>query len=122
MKIFTSYYWENKIRKLRYRIQRGRRGWSELDVWNIDQYFIKTMRSMLKYYRTHHCGHPTYITPTEWNFILDRMITLLEEMDENTCSATFDGIDAHIKKDQYMIQCKNEFFQLFSQYFYDLWD
>ena len=122
MKIFTSVYWENKIRKLRYRIQRGRRGWSDRDVQNIYGYFTKTMCSMLRYFRAHRRGHPTYMTQTEWNFILDRMITLLEDMDRNTCSKDFTGINESIDRDQYMVQCKNEFFQLFSQYFYDLWD
>ena len=85
----------------------------------------------------------------EWRNILSRMIFLLNEMDEDKCSYKNpfeeefnhyikEKYSGHLKKSNgdleklfcgeeqnkwnYINSCKREFFDLFSKYFYDLWD
>ena len=87
----------------------------------------------------------------EWKKIISRMIFLLHEMDENKCTYTNPYEEEYFKyleekyldkkektyhmtelgklyfgeeenKRNYMNLCKEEFFNLFSKYFYNLWD
>lgn len=176
------------------RAQRAKRGYADADTWAIDNWFIRTMAPMLKQLRKVHCGYPTcFITDIndsakteeedneKWNQVLDRMIFLLNEMDEDKCTmknpykrefyrissdfrrkyglfgekaktpemlveeenepgvhmctaADFPDIyptarqvrehffDSERKIDEYRDQCKNDFFDLFSKYFWCLWD
>ena len=175
---------EEKMKKQRYE-----RGYADSDVWNINYWFIRTLKPMLKQLRDTHMGSPACLdieddNPDDchqkWNEILDRMIFLLQEMDEDTCSfknvyeddvmksyddfwgkyGTFgDGLKTEeelakekeqgnsrmlfpsdepgrddvkelfekyydIEKEifDYREECKNEFFELFSKYFWALWD
>lgn len=81
--------------------QRVERGWADSDVWNMCDWFIDTIRPMLQHLRKTHTGSPSYLGTNyeneegilvndtchdEWNEILDRMIFLLGEMREDTCS------------------------------------
>lgn len=176
------------------RVQRARKGYADADTWAIDSWFIRTMTPMLKRLRKYHCGYPscfiTDITDSvkteeedneKWNQVLDRMIFLLNEMDEDKCTmknpyakeyhrinsgfrrkygllgekaktpemlaeeenapgvcmcsaADFpnlyptaqkvreDYIEFGKKIDEYRDKCKDEFFELFSKYFWCLWD
>lgn len=174
--------------------QRAKRGYADVDEWNMDIWFVEVVSKMLKGYRKHHNGYPSKFLlaphPTEeedekssakWNEILDRMIFLLNEMGADECTMTnpferpynriisrFDkeiGLFGEKAKDRqgltekdesggrkmytpsdfpdlyptykevfekwsacnteivkYRDDCKNEFFRLFSEYFWDLWD
>ena len=55
----------------------------------------------------------------EWDGIIDKMIALLNDMDE--CNPKYDEEDYNKKYDE-MNAAKDEFFKLFSEYFYNLWD
>lgn len=88
------------------------------------------MREILINYRHNRLGSPCvvefndYETWSEENekaydTILDKMIDLLDKMDEN--NEIYDNMDW---KTEYETQtnAKNEFFKLFSEYFFSLWD
>ena len=71
--------------------QRYDRGFSDEDVWNINSWFIKTVRPMLQQLRDTHVGSPDFpnlqsdndkeydenSVHDKWDRILDRMIFLL---------------------------------------------
>lgn len=115
-------------RYIKHAFQRIRHGYDDTDSWDIFSFFLDTMKPLLEQYRKEHYGTPCLHgyeedytnTEKEWDSIVDRMIFLLGEMDETN----------HIEKDdyltkdydKYMDECKDEFFQLFSKYFYCLWD
>jgi hypothetical protein len=116
---------------IKYRFQRAFRGWADCDTWDMDFWFIEVMKPMLQHLRDTHMGHPGDLTEEAWNVVLDRMIFLLAEMDENTCSQqnTFwrsgnkdKALAREIDVCKYRDTCKDEFFRLFSKYFYNLWD
>lgn len=140
---------KNKIKMV---YQREKRGYADQDVWNIDCWFLDIMPKMLKQLKETSHGYPATLTEKEWSDILDRMVFLLNEMDEDKCSYDnpyedeyfsslkdrFEKVENgwRVKKDElsklyfgeeknkwnYINLCKKEFFDLFSKYFYNLWD
>ena len=101
-------------------------GYSPVANWETFQWFIDVMREILTNYRHFRSGTPDIIdsgTKNEnieaYNAILDRMIDLLDKMDEsNPIYNNMSWKDADKKKED----AKNEFFNLFSEQFYGLWD
>ena len=110
-------------------------------------WFINTMKNVLTAHRDDSPGYPaafgeypmlaadpdlpekTKKYKQEWTAALDRMITLLDEMDENNeppptaadsaaDDITLVGIETEYRKRE---ESKDEFFRLFGKYFYCLW-
>lgn len=115
---FRDLYWD-----LRKRVQRFLRGYAWEDLWNIDAWFIATLEPMLKHLQKYHCGYPIQYTNEEWDERLGRMAELLHYMDEwnvidELCGG--DVTDTEIRKT--MDKNRKEFFEMFSEDFYSLWD
>lgn len=117
-KYMTDKEYEKKWAK-----QRAKKGYCDIDLWNIDCFIQNTLLKMLKEFRkSHHC-YPMCITSEEWDNILDRMIFLLTEMDEETCSMKIDGTsESYAKRTKYINKCKDEFYDLLKEYHFNLWD
>ena len=90
------------------------------------------MREILVNYRDNRMGTPVVIPDYNiddlisenknieiYNNILDEMITLLDQMDEN--NSAYNDISLE-EMHSAMDTAKNKFFELFSKYFYTLWD
>ena len=109
-------------------------GYSPVAQFETFEWFIDVMKEVLINYRYNRMGSPVVIdnffdvkeeNPNDvvneeaYNAILDRMIVLLDLMDENNqLYNDMDWKDADKKKED----AKNEFFKLFSEQFYGLWD
>ena len=109
-------------------------GYSPVAQWEIYEWFMSVMKEILTNYRYNRMGSPVVIdnffdvkeeNPNDvvneeaYNAILDRMIVLLDLMDENNqLYNDMDWKEADKKKED----AKNEFFKLFSEQFYGLWD
>ena len=98
-------------------------GYDEYATWETFDWFIDTMKSVLTEYRNTHSGYPVFTMESmddetidefakRYDEGIDRMIELLDLMDEK------DLIRIQKEKDK----AKEEFFELFSEYFYTLWD
>ena len=124
------------------RCQRFIRGYSYSDVWNMDQWFRETVKPMLIHLRDHGCGIPGDLYQegenerANWEAVLTEMVdclTLMEEnnvykhlfgenwfeqdlFDRDTILANWELVNSVMDKN------KNRFFELFSKYFYHLWD
>lgn len=113
-------------------------GYDEYATWETFDWFISTMKSVLNRYRFQKHGTPIIIdvpsdkelndkeieilerqNEEEWDLILFEMEMWLNLMDED--SPEYDDLDELTKIDK-MNKAKDEFFKLFSKYFYDLWD
>lgn len=151
MKIFKIRELKNN---LKWKIQRAKQGFSDCDVQDIDHWFLDIMSRMLNQLKE--TTHSAPLLPNtdcvtcheEWERILDRMIFLLNEMDEDRCSyknpyeEEYEGyllnrfsnkeleedvvlfkmwLGEESNKQNYINLCKREFFDLFSKYFYTLW-
>ena len=109
-------------------------GYSPAAQWETYGWFMSVMKEILTNYRYNRMGSPVVIdnffdvkeeNPNDvvneeaYNAILDRMIVLLDLMDEhNQLYNDMDWKEADKKKED----AKNEFFKLFSEQFYGLWD
>ncbi len=96
--------------KIKWFIQRGKRGWADVDVWSLDYYFAKVIRdSTLHLEKTDH-GHPSNLTSEEWSLIL------------KTISSGFDDYIKQQYSDDMSEDEIDELFILFRKYYRHLWD
>ena len=109
---------------LKMKLQRLNKGYCDLDVWNINTFIEEKLVAILKEYKKTSMGHPTGINQEEWDKIIDRMIFLLTEMNEDTCSFKYeeDNLVNYNKKAKYRNKCKNEFYDLLKKWHWELWD
>ena len=120
--------------KLARRYQRFKRGYAWSDVWNMNTWFMDTVKPMLIHLRDYGIGMPMSLcgddehTRDAWEAVLTEMIECLTFMDEDEAQKYL-GIaddDYSVKSRQKLYtfteENKNKFFKLFSKYFYDLWD
>lgn len=124
-------YWD-----FRRRCQRFKRGYAYGDVWDMDFWFITTVKPMLIHLRDHGIGVPNELYVDEdgnerakWEEVLTEMIHCLDMMDEYSVRR---GLDLWYGKSlttadyqrisNTMEGNKNRFFELFNKYFYNLWD
>ena len=107
-------------------------GYSPAAQWETFGWFITVMREILANYRDNRMGTPVVIPGYNiddlisenknieiYNNILNEMIELLDKMDE--CNSTYNGVSLE-EMHSAMDTAKNKFFELFSKYFYTLWD
>jgi hypothetical protein len=100
--------------------------------WETFEWFIAVMREILINYRNNRMGTPVVIPDYNiddlisenknieiYNNILNEMIELLDKMDE--CNSTYNGVSLE-EMHSAMNAAKDKFFELFSKYFYTLWD
>lgn len=131
---------KDKIEEYKYKVQKAKRGYSDLDVWNINYWFLSTIVPILKQFKEKHNGYPCNMSPEEWEQILDKMIFCFTEANEETCSQKneyqleFDNMfncknkdalndyrNREIEINKYMKKNLDEGLDLFKKYFYDLW-
>lgn len=124
------------VDSLRARIQRFKRGYSYGDVWDMDYWFMRTVKPMLIHLRNHGIGIPNelYLQDADnerilWENTLTEMISCLELMDEDNAEKYLGlenkerwSLEDYNKRWALMEENKNRFFELFSKYFYCLWD
>ena len=100
-------------------------GYDEYATWETFSWFTDTMRSVLTNYHKNHCGYPVEMSEAEWDKTIDRMIELLDLMDDGNPKydeEEYDGGSGLQRQHTEMEAAKDEFFALFSKYFYNMWD
>lgn len=107
------------IYNLKMRHQRAKKGYCDLDVYNVNTFIEEKLLNILKEFRKTHMSYPMECKSSEaWDKVIDRMIFLLEEMDEDKCS--FKTLDLGDKLD-YQRRCKDEFYDLLKKWHWNLW-
>ena len=66
--------------------QRARFGYCYKDLYNIDIWFLTIMPKMLQKFKEKSMTYPSFLTPEEWDDILDEMIFCFNEANVETCS------------------------------------
>lgn len=116
-------YWE-----VRCGFQRMFKGYDDVDTFDIYYNFIDRYSKILTKFRNSHYGYPIGMTEEEWNNVLDEMIYHLHYMDVVTVTKELEkdvpeDWDASSKTiNEIMNKHKDEFFKLFSEHFYSLWE
>ena len=118
----------------RARCQHFKRGWSYGDVWDMDVWFMHTVKPMLIHLRDHGTGIPNELyvdgenERVNWENTLTEMISCLELMDENAARRRLSipdsdySFESYKKANDLMEENKDRFFELFSKYYFSLWD
>lgn len=94
-------------------------GYSPMAQWETYHWFICVMREIFTYYKNERVGDILIedVPEDKWkdmnDELYDNLLSLLDDMDE----------EKYYPKDTIkMERAKEEFFKLFSKYFYDFWD
>lgn len=77
---------EDKIDKFKWRCQRFKRGYADIDVWNMNDWFIDIIPRMLKDLNDDLHGSPMELTEKQWRAILAKMIKCFNDASEENCS------------------------------------
>ena len=94
------------------------------ELWNFDTWFISTIGALLEHFLNHHVGYPAGLTSDEWNDILKEMVDCIKFMDEDRAKEHL-GVSPHnydSKVYDFIDENKRRFFELFSEWFFNLWD
>ena len=124
------------VDSLKARCQRFKRGYSYGDVWDMDFWFMRTVKPMLIHLRDHGIGIPNelYLQNADnerilWENTLTEMISCLDLMCEDNAAKHLGienkekwSLEDYNKRWALMEENKNRFFELFSKYFFCLWD
>ena len=123
-----KYKVQNVFHNVRYGFQRMFKGYDNIDVFDTFYEFSKRYHKILIEIRNKKCSHPYNMTEEEWDEILGKMISHLYYMDEANVINRLEvdapeGFSPSYKSiHEVMDRHKDEFFKLFSEYFYNLWD
>lgn len=136
--IFFEQFKRSKGARLRYRLKelywdfryawdRMLYGYEPTAVFAMDLIFIERYTELFKQFKGGY-SHPADMTYDEWQENIDTMIGFLEIMAQDEFSYArelgngdydWDAMNEFKAKKE---QAKNEFFELFSLFFFDLWD
>ena len=121
---------EEGLISFKFRSQRFQKGYSDSDVWEMRDWFIRTAKPMLRELSTKANNYPAEVGEDQWRALLLEMADLLEVMDiwEDGAARKAAGIAENDGSEEaYRLinaekeKAKNRFFFLFNKYFYDLW-
>ena len=118
---------KNLYYQVKYGFQRMFRGYDDTELFNMDMTFVDRYLKALKDFKKYHYGHPYELTPEQWSAVLDELIKHLTLMNEDNVIAELkNGMPDSFEPDYKTVneiqdKHKNEFFKLFSKWFYSLW-
>lgn len=151
--LFDEVYWtirsvfrkiNDKRWDLKYRIQRFKRGYADVDLFSIDCWFLEIMPRMLDEFNDVSFGYPGTITPEEWKKIINEISFKFKESTDDCsyknkyedmewewsdkliaeghdCSMKDLWFKEEMKIDAYKKQCFEEGIDLFKKWFFQLW-
>lgn len=90
-----------------HRYQRAKYGYSVQDTFSFDEYLAKVIAGGVNQLRLRHYGPPTGLTESEWDAILDKIVS---------------GFNDYSAEGYHENNDSREAMKLLIEYFHDLWD
>lgn len=124
----TKFWLKDTYWTVRYGLQRMFKGYDSVDIFDTFSSFIKRYHKILTEIKKNHYTHPFEMSDEEWNNIIDEMIYHLYYMNEHNVNKELmedkpeDWTPCYNTTYEIVNKHKDEFFNLFSKYFFDLWD
>jgi len=113
----------NFPREIKWFFQRGIRGYSDSDLWSLDDYLSKWLPKALKQFNERRLGHPYALNDKKWDKILKDIIKGFEAHHRYT---NFEYGDVSVNKlDKLMEKDRDTFnkgLDLFREHYSNLWD
>ena len=103
-------------RQIKWFIQRGRRGYSDQDLWGAYHHIASTVDAFVDYNLRYGHGYPVNLTNKSWNKILKEIQWYMREVSETT-----DTPYEVYSTEKYKQRCEKAN-ALFAQYWQHLWD
>lgn len=103
--------------EFKYAWQRAWRGYDDTEIFATNNTFMERYEAILSHSLKVHHGYPADMTNEEWEHVLIKMINLLKMMDEEEYE--IDNYEEIMLKTD---KAKNDFFIMFSEHFWNLWD
>jgi len=102
--------------RMKWFVQRGRRGYSDVDQWNLYAYVAGWLPEAIKGLRANKLGHPVDLTAEKW-------ATILKEMEAGLRAAKAVAEMSYKTLDECMILQKraDKGLKLFVKHFFSLW-
>ena len=127
---------QSLMASLRWKIQRFKRGYSDVDVWEFESWFLEIIPKMLNQLKEQLHGHPVDMEFEDWEKYLEKMI------DHFNVASTIDDVDDYYPEDykylsesekdllreksmEHIKHCKEELhkgLKMLEERFFDLWD
>jgi hypothetical protein len=105
-------------KEIKWFCQRGRRGYSDCDVWSFDWYLAEVISKGCKQLAKEKHGYPYGLTEEEWDVIINKISDGFEEY-----MKIIDHEEEYDKITQEDFDKKmDELFGLLRKYFVNLWD
>ena len=113
----------------KYRRERAKRGYATKDLYDMRDWFVRTVRAMLRDIEKKLVSYPDELSEEEWRAMLLRMAHLLDVFDvwDDSIARKELGIEKYDHSAEsekalcdYREKAKEEFFELFNIWFYDL--
>lgn len=116
--------------EIKYICQRAFRGYDDVDWYDLSFEFIDKYRKILTKYKNSHTSVPTEFleNPHMWSTTIELMLYYLDLMDVTYVEKLLcKDVPEHMYPNMSVIReinakYKDKFFELFSKYFYELWD
>ena len=111
----------NLINKIKYFIQRGKRGFSDEDVWDFNYYLSNVISKGLRQLAENKISYPINLTDEQWTDILYKIVHGLEApiIADDNVDLEFDewkkGLNEALNKEKKALK-------LFVKYYSNLWD
>lgn len=102
--------------EVRWFIQRGRRGYSDRDVWSLDWYLLSWMPQALEQLKRTKHGHPVTMTAKSWSKELDNMIRGLRD------AKKMQELDYNEKEFKAIQKSASKGLDLLRKHWFSLWD
>lgn len=103
-------------KEVKWFIQRGKRGWSECDAWNLFEYNLKVMGEAMMYLSQKGCGHPVGISSNKWTMLLKtnalRCVIISNSINGTEGLTDFNLAHKELKK----------LLKFYSKHYFSLWD
>ena len=114
--------WLPKIfRRIKWFIQRGKRGFSDRDVWGFHYYISEVISDGIRHLRLHNYGYPANIeSPEEWDTILAKIERAFRLTEDDECMYSVE--DGELVENKEIKKQLDEGFALFREYYLHLWD
>lgn len=115
MKFFRKIYYD-----IKYFIQRGKRGYSNFDLMDMDSYLLDLITNMLKNFKNKKDGFPSDLDEKSWDDILKEMIERFEKANPSTTDFENPYLNLYYKE-EYLQKNLEQGFKLLVKYFHHLW-
>lgn len=102
--------------------QRGMRGYSDCDLWNIDEYVSEVMIGVLTQFKEHHAGYPSTISDKKWTSILGEIIEGFKAHQAFDDDDMIKNGEYNREKSDALIKKFNRGMRLLSKWYFNLWD